>query len=65
MSSLLVTVKNKKEEAFVNELLTKLGIATHRLSTEEKEDLGLSILMKQADRKKKVSESEIMKKLHS
>jgi hypothetical protein len=64
MSSLLITVKSKKEEAFVNELLTKLGVTTHRLSIEDREDLGLAILMKQADRRKKVSESEIMKKLH-
>ncbi len=65
MSSLLVTVKSKKEEVFVNELLSKLGITTRRLSMEEKEDIGLAILMKKADRRKKVSESEIMKKLHS
>lgn len=53
MSALLVTPKDRKEEKFVNDLLKKLGIPSKRLSLEEKVDLGLSILMKQADRNKK------------
>lgn len=63
MESVIITPKNKKEFQFVTELLTKLKIQNKTLSLTEKEDLGLSLLMRDVDRKKKVSEKIIMKKL--
>jgi hypothetical protein len=63
MESVIITPKNKKEFEFVTELLTKLKIQNKKLSLTEKEDLGLSLLMRDVDRKKKVSEKIIMKKL--
>jgi hypothetical protein len=50
---------------FIYELLKKLAIPSKVLSDEEKEDLGLSILMREADRTKKVSREIIMRKLKS
>jgi len=63
MKALVVTPKNDNEYKFVSELLKKLGIGLSALSQEELEDLGLSKLMHSVDRTKKVSRSEIMKKL--
>lgn len=45
------------------ELLQKLGVNSKVLTDEEQEDLGLSILMKDADRSDVVPESEIIGKL--
>lgn len=63
MESVIITPKNKKELKFVSDLLSKLGIDSKKISLEEKEDLGLAMLMREADRSKKVSESTILKKL--
>jgi hypothetical protein len=63
MESMIITPKNKKELQFISDLLSKLGIQSTKLSLEEKEDIGLGLLMKEADRSKKVSENVIMKKL--
>jgi hypothetical protein len=63
MESVIITPKNRKEFQFVTELLTKLKIQNKTLSLTEKEDLGLSLLMRDVDRKKKISEKIIMKKL--
>lgn len=63
MSSIVVNPRNEKEFQFLSELLKKMGIDSKVLSDEETEDLGLSILMKDVDRSKKVSESEILSKL--
>jgi hypothetical protein len=63
MTSLLVTPKNFKELQLLKELLGKMNVSNHELSLEEKEDLGLSIMMKKVDRSKKVPRETIMKKL--
>jgi len=63
MSSLIISPKNAKELQFVRELLDKMNIRNKLLTTEEKEDIGLSALMSKADRSKKVSRDTIMKKL--
>ncbi|MBI1767287.1 MAG: hypothetical protein HYR67_02805 [Bacteroidetes bacterium] len=63
MESVIITPRNKKELEFVSDLLNKLGINSKKLSIEEKEDLGLALSMREADRTKKVSETIIMKKL--
>ena len=48
---------------FVADLLCKLGITSHVLTDEEVEDFGLSLMMKNVDRSKKVSRETVMKKL--
>ena len=63
MESVIITPRNKKELEFVSNLLSKLGINSKKLTLEDKEDLGLSLAMREADRTKKVSEKIVMKKL--
>ncbi|MBN8577515.1 MAG: hypothetical protein J0L66_11270 [Cytophagales bacterium] len=63
MESVIITPKNRKELKFVTELLTKLKIQNKPLTLPENENLGLSLLMSDVDRKKKVSEKIIIKKL--
>ncbi len=63
METLLVTVKDKNEMQLVSDMLKKMRITTKRLSEEEREDLGLSKMMKQAKRSEKVSKEQVMKTL--
>ena len=63
MESVIITPRNKKEMEFVSDLLEKLGISSKKLSIEEKEDIGLGLAIREADRTKKVSEAIVMKKL--
>jgi len=65
MNAILIGPKDKKEEKLLSELLTKLRIPLRKLSVEEQEDFGLGLMMKEADRRKKVSRGVIMKKLSS
>jgi len=51
MESIVISPKNRSELNFVHELLNKLKISSKVLSEENKEDIGLSLLMKQVDRK--------------
>ena len=63
MSSIVVHPKNKEEFEFITHLLKKHGIESKILSEEEVEDIGLSLLMKEADISEKVSEDEVRYKL--
>jgi hypothetical protein len=63
MKALLVTPKNSNELKFVTDLLQKLGVSSLPVNQEELEDIGMSILMRQVDKTKRVSRKEIMKKL--
>jgi len=63
MKALVVKTKDQSEMKFISELLKKLGIQSKVMEMEEVEDLTMSILMKKADRSKKVSRETIMKKL--
>lgn len=65
MKALIVKSKNPTEMKFLSDLLKKLGMSARVVDIEEVEDLGMSILMKEADRTKKVSRATIMKKLRS
>ena len=65
MKSIIVTPKDTNEFKFLTGLLHKLKISARELTEEEIEDFGLSFLMKQADRSKKVSRESIVKKLAS
>ncbi|MBX9733228.1 MAG: hypothetical protein K2X37_04135 [Chitinophagaceae bacterium] len=63
MKALVVTPKNSSELKFVTDLLHKLGVGLSTVSKEELEDIGMSKLMRQVDKSKRVSRTEIMKKL--
>jgi hypothetical protein len=63
MKTLVIQSKSPSEIKFISNLLKKLGIDAKWMNAEEMEDYGMSILMKQADRKKKVSRDVVMKKL--
>ena len=63
METLIVTLKDKQEMQFVSDLLKKMQISTKRLSDEECEDMGLTILMKQAHRSEKISRDQVFKTL--
>ena len=65
MKSLIISPKTKTELKFIEELLNKLGITSKMLTEEEIEDAGLSLMMKDVDRTKKVSKASVMKKLKS
>ncbi len=59
METLVVTLKDKQEMQLVSDVLKKMRINTKHLTKEDREDLGLSKLMKQVNRSEKVSrESE-------
>jgi hypothetical protein len=65
MRPVVINPKSKAELKFVSDLLKKLNISSHILSEEEAEDLGMAILMSEADRSKKVSRNTIIQKLRS
>ena len=63
MKAIVVTPKSDNEFKFVSDLLKKLGIGSSTLSKDEIENLGMLKLLNSVDKSKKVSRSEIMKKL--
>jgi hypothetical protein len=63
MKALIVKPKSPSEIKFVSDLLKKLGIASKQMEWDELEDYGMSILMKDVDRTKKISRESVMKKL--
>ncbi len=61
METLVVTLKDKQEMQLVTDVLKKMRINAKHLTKEDREDLGLSKLMKQVNRSEKVSrESECL-----
>jgi hypothetical protein len=63
MESLIITPRTSQEFQLITDLFSKMKIKTKVLSLEEKEDYGLSELMKNLDKTKNVSRETIMKKL--
>ena len=63
MKALVITPKNSNEFKFVTDLLKKLGVGSSTVTQEELEDIGMSKLMRQVDKSKKASRSEVIKKL--
>lgn len=61
MSTVIITVENENELAFVSELLKKNNIKSKVLSEEELEDYGLLKMMLETDLNDVVSEESIMK----
>ena len=65
MTSILITPKTKSELELLSRLLKKLKIAAFYFYDEEKEDIGLRILMQEADRTKTTNKSKIMRNLRA
>lgn len=63
MKAVVITPKSQKEFKFLTDLLKKLNIISATMSEEEVEDLGLSKMLKDVDKKKKVSKESVMHKL--
>jgi hypothetical protein len=63
METLIVTLKDKNEMQLVSDMLKKMKIEAKKLSEEDREDIGLSKLMKQTNRSEKVSRDQVMKSL--
>jgi hypothetical protein len=63
MTSIVITPKDKSELTLVSNYLKKKKIDASIIADDSKEDLGLKILMKQADRTKTVSKGSIVNKL--
>jgi hypothetical protein len=63
MESIIIKPKSRKEHLFLLDLFDRMNIETMFFTKEDKEDLGLLKLMKEADRNDTVSEAEIMKML--
>ena len=65
MKAMVITPKNQGEFKFINDLLKKLGISSATMTEEELEDIGLSKMLKEVDKTKKVSKLSIIQKLKS
>lgn len=63
MDALIIKSKNRSDLKLLKELVKKMGLESKTLSQEDIEDLGLAMLMRQADRSKTVSRESVMKKL--
>lgn len=63
MTTIVIDIKDNAELKLLSEMLKKMRVSMKLLSAEEREDLGLGKLMKEADRTKKLSRSKIMEKL--
>ncbi len=63
MDALIIKSKNLADLNLIKELVSKMGLESKSLSKEQIEDLGLALLMKEADRSKTVSRESVMEKL--
>ena len=63
MNTIIVQPKTKAETQLVSDLLRKMRINSKILNDQEREEFGLGLLMKQANRTEKVSRNKVMEKL--
>ncbi|MBU6325593.1 MAG: hypothetical protein KJS92_08910 [Bacteroidetes bacterium] len=63
MKAILIKPETTADLEFILSLMQKLGTAVQIVDSEELEDLGMSLLLRDADRNQKVSRAEVMKKL--
>ncbi len=64
MEVAIVQSEDKANLKLLAELARKMGIQFKVLTEDQKEDMGMGLLMKEADRSQKVSEEEITRKLN-
>jgi hypothetical protein len=60
MEIAILQTNDKNDLRLLTEVARKMGITIKVLSENEKEDWGMGMLMRQADRSEKVSREEIM-----
>jgi hypothetical protein len=65
MESIVISPKTRNEAKLITDLLAKMNIPSKVITEEEKEDIGLLIMMNEVDRDEIVSRDEVMKKLNS
>ena len=65
MESIVINPKTKDEAKAITDLLEKMNISSKVITDEEKEDMGLAMMMKEVDFNDLVSRDEVMKKLKS
>lgn len=63
MKAILIKPETTADLEFILSLMQKLGTTVQIVDSEELEDLGMSILLRDADRTKTVSRAEVMRKL--
>jgi hypothetical protein len=63
MELLIQNIKSKGDIKLISELALRLGLKTTQLSSEEKEDIGLSIAIEEGRKSGYVSEKTVMKTL--
>lgn len=59
MESIIIHPKDQLEFDLLKQVLTRMNVTANVISEEDQEDLGLAILMKDADRTRKVSKDTI------
>ena len=65
MESIIISPKNRDEAKIITDILERMKIESMIITDEEKEDIGLSMMMKEVDWNDKVSFEEVKKKLTS
>jgi hypothetical protein len=65
MESIVINPKTQDEVKVIQDLLSKMKISSIVITEEEKENMGLLAMMKEADRNDKISRDDVMKKLSS
>ncbi len=65
MESILINPKTKDEAKLIKELLQKMNISSKIITEEEKEEIGLLMMMEETDRSELVPFEEVLKKLKS
>lgn len=63
MDTILIQPKDRTEFELLVDLLSKMKVASKILSEEDLEDLGMGLLLKEADRSDVVSRESVMAKL--
>jgi len=64
MESIIISPKTKKEAKLIIDFLNKMNISSKIISDEEKEDLGLLVMLKETDLNDTLSREEVMKVLN-
>lgn len=65
MELLIRNIKAKKDIKLIRELAERLGLKTSELSLEEKEDIGLALVIEEDRKSGYVSEETVVKTLHN
>lgn len=60
METLIIQSENSRDIKLLKEIVTKMGLKSAQLSEEQAEDIGLSLLMKDADRSKTILRQTVM-----